>query len=105
MTQALYIYMYNALMTKRYSIAEARASLPALIDEVEAGTEVELTRRGKPVAVVVSRQAFDRMRAEPPRFTEAYAAFLSRFDLNEVGVDGDVFEDVRDRGPGRDVEL
>ena len=49
--------MYSGVVTKRYSIAEARAILPTLVDEVQAGNEVELTRRGKPVAVVVSPDA------------------------------------------------
>ena len=92
-------------MTKRYSIAEARASLPTLVDEVEAGNEIELTRRGKPVAVVVSRQTYERMRTDRPGFLDAYARFRERFDLNEVGTDGDDFEGLRDEAAGRDVDL
>lgn len=91
-------------MTKRYSIAEARASLPTLVDEVEAGNEIELTRRGKPVAIVMSRQAYDRLRTKRIGFADAYAAFTARFDLREVGTDRDVF-DVRDKSRGRDVDL
>jgi antitoxin (DNA-binding transcriptional repressor) of toxin-antitoxin stability system len=37
---------------KRYSVAEARAQLTSLLDAVHAGEEVEITRRGKPVAIV-----------------------------------------------------
>ncbi|MGH6952257.1 MAG: type II toxin-antitoxin system Phd/YefM family antitoxin [Vitreimonas sp.] len=92
-------------MTKRYSIAEARAALPTLVDEVEAGNKIELTRRGKPVAVVVSRQLYERMMGDRPRFTEAYAAFRKRFDLNKVGTESDDFKGLRDRGSGRDVDL
>lgn len=36
-----------------YSIADAKARLSELVDKVEAGEIVELTRRGKPVARVV----------------------------------------------------
>jgi prevent-host-death family protein len=97
--------MYTYVMTKRYSIAEARANLPTLVDEVEAGAEVELTRRGNPVAVVVSRQAYERMLADRPRFGDAYSVFQRRFDVAEIGTEGDVFESVRDRTPGRDVAL
>jgi prevent-host-death family protein len=51
----MYIWMYILRgMSKQYSIAEARRNLPTLVNEVESGTEVELTRRGTPVAVVVS---------------------------------------------------
>jgi len=92
-------------MTKRYSISEARASLPAIVDEVEAGSAVELTRRGKAVAVVVSRPEYERLRSDRPRFADAYGAFLGRYDLDEVGADGDVLEGLRDRSTGRRVEL
>ncbi len=36
-----------------YSLADAKARLSELIDKVEAGETVEITRRGKPVANVV----------------------------------------------------
>lgn len=36
-----------------YSLADAKARLSELIDKVEAGATVEITRRGKPVAKVV----------------------------------------------------
>ena len=45
-------------MTDRHSIAEARRNLPALIREAENGKQVELTRRGEPVAMLISHQAF-----------------------------------------------
>ncbi len=37
-----------------YSIAEAKAHLSALIEQVERGEAVTLTKRGKPVARLVS---------------------------------------------------
>lgn len=36
-----------------YSLADAKARLSELIDKVEAGETIEITRRGKPVARVV----------------------------------------------------
>ena len=45
-------------MTDRHSIVEARRNLPELIREAENGKEVELTRRGKPVAMLSSYRAF-----------------------------------------------
>ena len=45
------------------SIAEAKNQLPALIHQVEAGEAVTITRRGKAVAVVVSVEEYERMRA------------------------------------------
>lgn len=40
-----------------YSIAEAKAQLSALIDKVENGEAVTLTRRGVPIAKIVSINA------------------------------------------------
>ena len=45
-------------------VVEARTRLAALLDEVAAGGEVLITRRGKPVARLVSAgPEFDRRRA------------------------------------------
>lgn len=35
---------------RRVSVAEAKARLSALLDAVERGEEVEITRRGRPIA-------------------------------------------------------
>ena len=47
------------------SIADAKNQLPALIHQAEAGKPVTITRRGKPVAVVVSVQEYEHLRAAP----------------------------------------
>lgn len=52
------MYIYIKDMLRRYAIAEARAHLPRIVDQAEAGMDVELTRRGQPVAVLDSRQKF-----------------------------------------------
>lgn len=74
-------------MPHRNSIAEARSSLPRIIDEAEAGVEIELTRRGKPVAAVVALRVLERLRGDRPRFRTAYQDFLKRYSLDEVGLD------------------
>ncbi|MEA3075670.1 MAG: hypothetical protein QOF60_578 [Actinomycetota bacterium] len=43
---------------------EARAALPALLDQVLKGEEVTITRHGKPVAVLVGPDALRRRKAE-----------------------------------------
>lgn len=45
------------------TISEARAALPAVLDRVQAGEEVTITRHGRPVAVVVRPDALRRRRA------------------------------------------
>jgi prevent-host-death family protein len=101
----MYMTMYIGSMSGRYSIAEARSNLPRIVDEAEAGREVELTRRGKPVAVVVSLREFERLRGKRARFGEAYEAFLRTHALDEVGVDEDFAASLRDRGTGREPAI
>ena len=92
-------------MSRRYSIAEARSRLPSIVDEAESGIEVELTRRGQPVAVLVSRREFDRLRGKRLHFIDAYKKFLKRHSLEEIGVEDDFAISIRDRSPGRKVSL
>ena len=92
-------------MSRRYSIAEARSRLPSIVDEAESGVEVELTRRGKPVAVLVSRREFERLQGKRLHFSDAYRKFLERHSLDEIGVDQDFAASTRDRTTGRKVSL
>ena len=92
-------------MPKRYSIADARISLPAIVDQAEAGGRVELTRRGKPVAVVIALREFERLRGDRPRFGDAYKNFLDKYSLKEVGLDDDFSASTREKGDGRKVSL
>jgi len=101
----MYISMYINGMMRKYSVAEARSSLPAIIDQAESGLDVELTRRGKPVAIVISVREFERLRGERPRFGAAYRHFLETHSLKEVGVDDDYFASGRQAGSGREVSL
>ena len=43
-----------------YSVAEAKNTLPRLIDRAIAGEEVVITRHGKIVAEVKAKKAFDK---------------------------------------------
>jgi prevent-host-death family protein len=101
----MYIVMYISSMSRSYSIAEARSRLPSIVDEAESGIEVELTRRGQPVAVLVSRREFERLRGKRLHFREAYRKFLERHSLEEIGGEGDLAHSTRDRTTGRKVSL
>lgn len=92
-------------MSKRYSIAEARSNLPGIVDEVAMGQEIELTRRGKSVAVLMSLRQRDRLQLGRSHFSEAYRRFLTAYPLRDLGVDDDLVKATRDRGPGRKVAL
>jgi prevent-host-death family protein len=94
-------------MSKRYSIAEARRNLPSVVDEAEAGSEVELTRRGKPVAVVISVDEYHRLKEQRPSFGEAYAKFREAYPDGALGgeLGPEYFRKLRERSEARDVEL
>lgn len=92
-----------------HSIAFAKNNLPALVHDAEAGKCIELTRRGKPVAVLVSLAEYDRLRARKVDLAAALAAW--RAELAESGSDAltndvveAVFSNTRDQTPGRDVK-
>ena len=101
----MYIYMYISSMSKRYSITEARTHLPGIIHKAEFGKDIEITRRGQPVAVVVSIKEYERMRKARPTFRDAYAQFLSRIPIANLGIDDDFLESLRDKDTGREVKL
>jgi antitoxin Phd len=93
---------YICFMARRYSIADARNKLPRLVHEAEAGQAVELTRRGKPVAVVVSINDYAQLSGKAPRLTGRVAEFRAKYLDEDLG---DVFDGLRDRAAGRHVEI
>ena len=64
-------------MSKHYSIAEAKNHLPAVIHEAEEGEPIEITRHGKPVAVVLSMSEYRRLQGARPDLWTAYEAWRS----------------------------
>lgn len=92
-------------MLKQYSIAKARDNFTSLVRAVERESAIELTRRGKPVAVMLSIQEYKRLLTGQAGFWEAYSAFRERVDLQELGIEPDTFAGLRDRSPGREVRL
>lgn len=89
-------------MSRRYSVAEARAHLPSLLDSVERGEEVEITRRGRPVAVVVSLAEYERLKGTRVGFAETFARWRAEVRDEDL-VPDEFFAGLRDRSPGRRV--
>ena len=94
---------------KSTSVREAKSGLTGLLREVEKGHAVRLTRRGKPVAVLLSEQQYERLqqRQQPERgflqFLRGWRRemiakglpFMSQRELAEL----------RDRSSGREIDL
>lgn len=85
---------------KRYSVAEARNQLAAIVHRVERGATVELTRRGTPVAVMLSLDEYRRLTRPRGDLVDALAAFRATADLEALDLDG-ALRGARDRSYGR----
>lgn len=92
-------------MSKSFSIAKARHNLAALVHELEKKPVIELTRRGKPVAVLLSLNEYKRLRAPANDVWEAYTAFRKRVNFANLKIDPTIWKDVRDHSPGREVKF
>ena len=87
-------------MPQRYSIAEARNQLARLVCDAEMGTPIEITRRGRPVAMVISLEQYRCIAASLPLW-EAYTSFRERH--SDAGVEPEEWlADARDRSIGRE---
>lgn len=104
----MYMFMNitGGTMTDKHSIAEARRNLPKLVRLVERGMAVELTRRGKPVAVLIGCKRFERLASSRRSFDTAYQVFAKDSELPELALDPDkLFGRQHEKTPGRDVRL
>lgn len=80
------------------SIAEARAHLPDVIRRAESGEEIQITRRGVPVALV--RPIADDETRRADRFRALLRDLAARPIPADAGPE-DPWADVRDLDPGR----
>jgi prevent-host-death family protein len=81
---------------KRVSVAEAKNNLPALLHEADA-EPLEIVRRGEPVAVILSRAEYDRLRGKNEGVWAALERFRARHDLAELDAAG-ALEGLRGEG-------
>ncbi len=92
-------------MSKTYSVAEARGNFTMLIDEVQDGKSVRITKRGKPVAVLVSTVQYANLEQRGKQKKGLWEAITRlRNQPGFVGVDltdADIAS-LRDRSVGRD---
>jgi prevent-host-death family protein len=92
-------------MARRYSIAEARQELPRLVRRLERGRPLEITRLGKPVAVLMSAAEYLRLEGERPSFNETVRGLRSRLAVESLGIADEDFRSLREAGPGRKAAL
>lgn len=85
-----------------YSIAQARDKFTAIVHDVEQSSAVEVTRRGKPIAVIISVDEYQRLKNGKKSFADAIDEFRNSVDWDLFDEDEDIFEGVRDRSAGRE---
>jgi prevent-host-death family protein len=92
-------------VARDYSIADAKDHLPEAVRAAEQGDTVTLTRRGKPVAVLLSIDRFRGLERSRPDFWELARDLRERAASEGAIFEKDDFEGLRDRSPARDVDL
>lgn len=88
-------------MKKEYSIAEARDHLAAIVHTAEKTGPITLTRRGRPVAVLLSHPEYDRI-VRSEGFWPALERFWASRDMEKLGIVDADFSDLRNREAGRE---
>ena len=88
-----------------FSIAEAKDKLPAIIHQVEKGPSVKLTRRGKPVAVLLSLDEYEQMAQKSSGFWNALMTFRQRMHDGRIEITDSDFGGLRHSSPGREVQF
>ncbi len=90
-------------MASSYSIAEARDRLSRVVHEAESRGPVELTRRGRTVAVVVSANDYARLGAGRKPVHRVVEEIREQFCIGELGIDPDeLLVGAREGSAGRD---
>ena len=90
-------------MIKEYSIAEVRNHLSEMVHQAEDGENITLTRRGRPVAVLVAYNTFQRMMTPAaPNLWHAIQEFRGMADFADANLPDDEVAGWRDRETGRD---
>jgi prevent-host-death family protein len=83
-------------MPKHLTVAEARNQLARVMHETERSGPVEVTRRGQPVAVIVSIREYCRLTAKKRGFWSAYQKWRNDPEYKDVDIDANLFEVRRD---------
>ena len=105
----MYIYLYNSeiatMASTKVSVAEARQHFARLIKRAQQGKAIEITRRGEPVAVLVSAAEYSAITGERPSFVDATRQVRERLGVDALKIGDADFNGLREQSPGRDVSL
>ncbi len=89
----------------KVSVAEARQHFARLIKRAQQGKTIEITRRGEPVAVLLSATKYSAITGEPSSFIDAMRQVRERLEVDELEIGDEEFEGLREQSPGREISL
>ncbi|VAW39574.1 hypothetical protein MNBD_DELTA03-947 [hydrothermal vent metagenome] len=92
-------------MNKQISIVEAKNKLPSIIHDVEQGPPATLTRRGTPVAVLISMRQYESLCRAKPDFWNSLVRFRQSLKNNKETLSDADFDNIRDMSTGRNIDL
>lgn len=92
------------MISETFSIAKTRDQFAALVHNLKHRPVIKVTRRGHPVAVLLSIEEYQRLTESPPHFWEAYQTFRDKTNLESLGIEPEIFGG-RELTPGRDIAL
>lgn len=91
------------------AVFEVKNKLTDFVRQVESGEPLEITRHGKPVAVLMGISEFERMKRERSGFGLSFRRYRESWDsalCAESAVEyDDPFEGIRPQDSGRNVVL
>lgn len=96
----------ESAMSQEYSIEQVAKNLDKIFQGIEQGESVQITQQGQQVAVILPAAEYQRLLHGKPDFWESVERF--RQELMEEGTEIDpdeVWKDVRDKSPGREIIL
>ncbi len=89
----------------KVSVAEARRQFARLITRAQQGKTIEITRRGEPVAVLLSAAEYSAITGGRASFIDAMSQVRERLGVDRLGIGDAEFEGLREESPGREIPL
>lgn len=100
---AIIIAIYEEEVTLEFSVAQAKNQLPQLIHQTEQGMHIQITRYGKPVAILLSQAEYNRLQQAGTTFASAFQRFHQKFQ--NVSLEPPDLEDLRADETGRTFQI
>ena len=98
-------------MTKQYPIDRLPTHWPEIATELAQGNPVELLGTDNSIGILVSSETYQHLSApqsapsQPGSFWDGLLAFRAKADFTALDPNEDIFANLRDPSPGREVDL